>query len=395
MKNQPVLFAVILLLAALPAFAASEKVLHSFKGTDGTIPYGSLVFDSGGNLYGTAAEGGAHGTGAVFTMVPSGGKWTEKVIHSFSSSAQDGASPEANLVFDANGNLYGTTTKGGTHSDGVIFELLPSGGKWSEKILMAFDGTDGSNPVGGVIFDGSGKLYGPTFLGGSKKDGIIFSLVLSSGQWTEKVLHTFNGGDGANPWGSLVLGPTGRLFGAAAGDGVYKDGAVFELVPAAGKWTEKVAHSFDFANLDGANPYGTLIADANGNLYGTTVNGGQNNSGTVFELSPKVGGGWTETILYDFQNNGTDGILPYGGLLLDSAGNLYGTTYQGGAHSDGTVFELSLSSGVWTETVLYSFNGASGANPFGGLILDSAGNLYGSTSAGGANGKGVVFEIIP
>jgi uncharacterized repeat protein (TIGR03803 family) len=393
-KNQPVLV-VLALLVALPAFAASEKVLHNFKNTDGTVPYGTLVFGASGDLYGTTLEGGAKGTGTVFVLTPASGKWTEKVIHNFSSSTDDGAFPQSNLIFDSEGNLYGTATKGGVHSDGVVFELVSSSGEWSEKILVAFDGSNGSDPVSGVILDSAGTLYGTTAAGGASDDGVVYSLVPSGGHWTENFLHTFNGGDGASPWGNLLLGPTGQLFGTASSDGVFKDGSVFQLVLGAGKWTERIVHSFDYAELDGANPYAGLISDSAGNFYGTTVNGGANNSGTVFEITRKQPAGWTETVLYSFQNDGSDGTQPYGSLAFDSAGNLYGTTYQGGAHNNGTVFELSPSGGSWTESILYSFNGTSGANPVAGVVLDSSGNLYGTTSAGGSNGKGVVFEIVP
>ena len=312
-------------------------------------PLAGLAIDHSGNLYGTAVYGGPDNVGAVFELIPkTGGGWTEKILHDFRKNGRDGYYSVANLVLDASGNLYGTTQMGGTHNDGTVFELIPeAGGEWTEKILHDFSGKDGINPwEAGVIFDSSGNLYGTTLSGGDLTDC----------------------------------------------DGIGC-GTVFELTPeAGGDWTEKVLHSFK--GPDGANPADAVTFDRSGNLYGTTYNGGHYNDGVAFELTPKAGGGWTEKVLHSFGKNG-DGINPFASLIIDGAGNLYGATVLGGTDGDGTEFELTPKGGGWTEKVLVSFDGTDGANPYTNLILDVAGDLFGAAANGGLYGDGVVFEIIP
>src|ERR1039458_2304305 len=263
--------------------AAQETVLHSFhnNGTDGFGPYyAGLIFDAAGNLYGTTLYGGSYGGapgtgGTVFELTPAaGGGWTEKVLYSFGNVADaDGANPFAGLVFDAAGNLYGTTYAGGTYRNGTVFELTPAaGGGWTEKVLHNFNnnGTDGATPLAGLILDAVGNLYGTTQVGGTYNYGTVFELTpVAGGGWTEKVLHTFNGTDGFEPSAGLIFDAAGNLYGTA--------GVVFELTPVAGGgWTEQVLNN-------GAGP-GGLIFDAAGNLYGTTLEGGTYGLGTVFEL---------------------------------------------------------------------------------------------------------------
>ena len=394
--------------------AAPEKVLRSFNvsGNDGFYPYAGLVFDAAGNLYGTTMEGGIHGQGMVFELTPQeSGSWTEKVLHSFNST--DGAYPYAGLIFDAAGNLYGTTVRGGIHDDGAVFELTPKeGGGWTEKVLHSFGhGTDGTYPFAGLIFDAAGNLYGTTYEGGIHGYGTVFELTpQEGGGWTEEVLHSFNlnGTDGAYPQASLIMDAAGNLYSTTYAGGIHLQsgcgsvgcGTVFEVSPReGGAWTETVLHSFNFngTDTDGDEPYAGLIIDAAGNLYGTTIAGGIHNNGTVFELSPREGGGWLETVLHSFNLNGTDGAVPYASLIMDAAGNLYGTTYDGGIHYSGTVFELTpREGGGWTETVSHSFgNGTDGYEPYAGLIIDAAGNLSGTTVEGGIHGYGTVFEITP
>jgi uncharacterized repeat protein (TIGR03803 family) len=392
-QTTPLVFTLSFVLLAAAA-NAQEKVLHDFKGSDGTNPYSGLVFDISGNLYGTTETGGASNAGTVFILTPSSstGKWTESVIHEFKNT--DGSTPESDLVFDTSGNLWGATTKGGSKGVGGVFELTGSSGKWTEKVVHDFSGPDGSSPDGHLAFDASGNLYGVTSAGGAKSDGAVYELSSSSSKWSEKVIHSFNGGDGSAPWGGLVADSSGNLYGTTSASGLHAQGTVFELSQTNGKWSEKVLYSFDATTGDGGAPYGNLTFDSSGNLYGTTSKGGANGVGTVFELVTNGKGGWTESILYSFNNNGTDGSTPYGGVLFDSAGNIWGTTSAGGAHGDGTIFELATGTS-WTESVAYSFNGASGSTPYAGLIKDSSGNLYGVTFAGGANSKGVVFEYTP
>ena len=392
----------------------TEKVLYSFKsnGRDGNFPGGNLTFDAHGNLYGTTYQGGANNGGTVYLLEPhSGGIWTESVLYSFcaQTSCADGSYPVAGLTFDAHCNLYGTTEGGGTYGLGTVFELSPRrGGDWTETVLYSFgtNGTDGLLPYASLIFDTAGNLYGTTPYGGTYNDGTVFELSPGGGGgWTEAVIYSFcaqtNCADGSYPYlAGLFIDTVGNLYGTTENGGTYNDGAVFELSPAhGGGWTEAVLHSFGHGT-DGINPgAGTLIRDTGGNLYGTTVDGGAYRFGTVFELSPRQGGGWTEAVLYSFKVNGTDGWLPYAGLIRDHSGNLYGTTVNGGPRSDGTVFELERGQGgSWTESVLYSFNfdGTDGAVPiYGALLLDGDGNLYGTTNEGGTYDGGAAFELTP
>src|ERR1039458_10243465 len=387
---------------------AQEKVLYSFYGgTDGNGPEAGLIFDAAGNLYGTTGAGGTANAGTAFELTPTaGGGWTETVLHSFTPYYGDGTGPSAGLIFDAAGNLYGTTRGGGTYGAGTVFELTPAGGgSWTEKVLYSFGayGTDGVVPYAGLIFDAAGNLYGTTNAGGTYYQyGTVFELTpAGGGNWTETVLHNFvaNGTDGYYPWAGLAFDRFGNLYGTTQDGGTYVVGTVFELTPAGGgNWTETVLHNFNNNGTDGIIPLAGLIFDAAGNLYGTTTEGGTPGGGTVFELTPAGGGSWTEKVLYNFNYNGTDGWGPQVGLVFDAAGNLYGTTPWGGTYTDGTVFELTpAGSGGWTETVLHNFNefgNGDGYYPLAGLILDAAGNLYGTTSVGGTYyNYGTVFEL--
>ena len=384
-----------------------ETVLHSFGSfPDGVEPRSGLISDAAGNLYGTTISGGTFNYGTVYELSPSeGGGWTEMVLHSFNQDGVDGYYPDAALIFDAAGNLYGTTQYG--PGNGVVFELSPSkGGGWNEKVLYHFSGYgDGQYPHASLVFDAAGNLYGETDNGGIYCDlhqgcGTVFELSRNGdGTWTEKVLHSFgNGTDGEGPLGGLILDASGNLYGTTYGGGTYNPGGtVFELSPNGdGSWTETVLHSFGLFP-DGAEPWGGLTFDKAGNLYGTTSTGGAYpNGGTVFELTPNGDGTWTETVLHSF-GNVPDGLEPlYGSLIFDAVGNLYGTTTQGGIDGYGTVFELSPDgSGGWTETVLYNFGAPPDATYPASVILDAAGDLYGTSLYGGDNSKGTVFELTP
>jgi len=399
--------------------ASNDFIMYSFNGSHGTLPDSGLI-ERSGNFYGTTNSGGAYGVGTVFELSPrEGGGWTEKVLYSFKNNGRDGKSPQAALVFDAHGNLYGTTYTGGLYLGGTVFELSPEeNGSWTETVLHTFgSGHDGASPCAALIFDTHGNLYGTTFGGGENQGGTVFELSLRDGSWTETVLYSFqdsddgNPDDGSSPNGGLIFDAAGNLYGTTYTGGAYgihQYGTVFELTPKhGGGWTEKVLHSFG-SGTDGQNPSASLVFDTHGNLYGTTYAGGAYQDGTVFKLSPRQGGGWTETVLHNFDFVGglSDGLGPYSNLILDVAGNLYGTTSEGGNSSCnsrrgcGTVFELSPRDGGWTETVLHRFGVylgdgqyGDGQFPFGGLILDSHGNLYGTTQHGGAYGGGAVFEI--
>jgi uncharacterized repeat protein (TIGR03803 family) len=413
-----VLRAVLLVILTLTVFvtttrAATEKVLHSFCSEsickDGLWPlYGGLTFDASGNLYGTTYDGGgAYNAGMAFELTPkAGGGWKEKVLHAF--NREDGNQPYGTLIFDTSGNLYGTTYYGGAYNEGTVFELTPeAGGDWKETVLHSFndDGTDGYNPIAGLVIDASGNLYGTTYYGGTGAAcsyvgcGMAFELTPKrNGGWTEKILHNFsnNGKDGFWPFTGLIFDSSGTLYGTTQSGGDSGCGTVFELTrKSGGSWKEKVLHHFN--GKDGYQPTG-LIFDASGNLYGTTQNGGAENVGTVFELTPRVGGGWTQKVLHNFHNGSPDGYLPYAGVVIDGSGNLYGTTANGGTETVGTVFELApKADGVWTEKILHTFsnNQRDGRLPFAGLVIDAAGNLYGMTEYGGAQSAGTVFEVTP
>jgi uncharacterized repeat protein (TIGR03803 family) len=347
----------------------------------------------------------------------------EGVLHSFNNNNRDGTMPEAALVVDALGNLYGATYYGGdgTCTDngsavgcGTAFKLTPTGsGQWTKQTLHNFhdNGWDGYNPLGGLVMDAAGNLYGTTLSGGAGSCtdgngvvigcGAVFELTpTASGPWTIKILYSFqnNGIDGAGPYAGVIFDQTGNLYGTSIGGGSNEYGTVFELSPKAiGAWNEKILFNFDPAF--GEEPAGGLVFDTVGNLYGTALYGGSYSNGVAFELSPQGDGSWVEAVLHSFGGTG-DGIVPWNTLVLDSAGNLYGTTNLGGAFGfeGGTAFELTpAGSGDWTETILYSFGGSStdGAGPAGGLTFDSAGNLYGATRAGGTTGFGTAYQLIP
>jgi uncharacterized repeat protein (TIGR03803 family) len=409
-----------------------EQDLYSFgKQPDGNTPTSNLVFDGSGNLYGTTNGGGAYGKGTVFRLTPNNGQWSETLLYSFCPQLQtcvDGAIPDAGLVFDTAGNLYGATSAGGAYgvaegsTGGVIFELTPHpDGTWTEAVLHSFgQGTDGNGPfISGLVFDSAGNLYGTTSGGGATictdGCGTVFEVSPGlNGQWVEKVLYAFCSqtgcSDGFQPMGGVVLDSSGNLYGTTFLGGTSPslnlDGTVFELSPGeGGQWAETVLYNFQGGSTDGSNPLGGVILDKSGNLYGTTEYGYEAvgiNNGIVFQLARESGSQWKENVLYGFcasRNYCADGASPYAGLVFDKDGNLYGTTFLGGAFQTyGVVFGLTpgAAGSMWNEVPLYSFEGTpfDGGNPSAGPGFDAAGNLYG-TSGGGVPGNGVVFEVIP
>jgi uncharacterized repeat protein (TIGR03803 family) len=386
-------------LASTHLLAQTEQVLLSFSGTNGNGPQSGLIEGGKGIFYGTTETGGTDNEGTVFELANNASGWNEKVLHNFGTGSEDGAQPVAGLVMDSAGHFYGTTREGGAYGFGTVFELLRrSGGGWVEKILHSFqyNDTEGNTPYGGLILDSAGNLYGACWGGGHKNYGTVFELLPGKSGWQEKTLANFNGLNGSKPVGSLIFDSGGNLYGTTlngGASGFY--GTVFELTPSAtGAWTVTTLYAFD--NYDGADPQGALVFDAAGNLYGTTVQGGSG-FGYVFELSPNASGMWNYTALLEF-TGGTTGGYPGPTLIFDQGGNLYGTAFVGGEGNGGVVFELSPSAGgAWNQTILYNFvyNGPNGSGPTGPLVLDSSGNLYGTTNAGGSSNEGVAYEITP
>jgi uncharacterized repeat protein (TIGR03803 family) len=402
-----------------------EKMLASFNGIVDNQAYG-LSMDPAGNLWGVAILGGTGqcyalpnptGCGIVFELTLVAGRWDFKVIYNFRGGT-DGAFPAGSLMFDASGNVYGTTAGGGG-SDwnctylgcGTVYKLEPEEGRYKETVIYRFLPTsftnDGETPMGGVVADAAGNLYGTTSTGGTEdcSCGTLFELSPSeSGGWIPKLIHRFgsqnNATDGGYPYSGLVFDREGNLYGTTE-EGGSGTGTVFEFSPnAGGTWTESILHNFGVSPGDGNSPFGGVVFDAMGNLYGTTAWGGKNGFGTVFELSPAGGGLWTENILHSFTQN--DGAVPADGVTFGPNGSLYGVTSQGGPFAGttdggGTAFELTpTSGGVWTETTLHSFGkGTDGSAPYVPLVIDSSGNLYGATLWGGNTVTGVCNAIPP
>jgi len=371
------------------------QVLHAFNGSDGALAASGVILDSKGNLYGTTMLGGdlncsdnqGGGCGVLYELSPTG---QEKILHRF--KGQDGFGPVwiGDLVRDSQGNLYGVTLEGGSSSCacGTVFRIDRTG---KRTTLHNFTGTngDGARPYGGLIVNAGGNLYGTTFNGGDLSCsppygcGTVFKLDLKTGK--EKTLYSFtgSGGDGANPSGALVEDAAGNLYGTTQNGGkpcgTGTCGTVFEVDEKTGK--ETVLYEFTGTNGDGDSPNSALVLDKKGNLYGTTAYGGNNsNSGIVFKLT-KTG---KETILHTF--SGPEGAQPFGPVVFDAAGNLYGTATNGGSFGYGTVYKLTPKGKTYVPTVLHNFkDGKDGASPFtgGGLAIDSTGSLYGTTYFGG------------
>lgn len=377
-------------IATPSAYTQTYEVLYSFAPiAGGAFPSAGLVRDSAGNLYGTTTEGGIGklcgnplGCGTVFKISASG---VETVLYSFPGGA-DGSFPSSGVIRDAAGNLYGETSTGGATQRGTIFKIDTTG---SETVLYSFMGnSDGEFPRGGLLRDSAGNLYGTTQQGGASNNGTVFKLNTSG---VKTILHSFAGqpSDGATPVAGVIRDAAGNLYGTTPYGGTAACaidssgcGVVFKLDRAG---SETLLYSFT-GGPDGGTPYGGLIRDSAGSLYGTTYYGGATDNGTVFEISTSG----TETVLHSF-TGGAGGSYPDAGLVMDKKGNLYGTTVAGGIGDGGTVFEVSS---VGSATVLHSFTGMpDGAAPQAGLTTDSSGNLYGTTYHEGAYNAGIVFEI--
>jgi uncharacterized repeat protein (TIGR03803 family) len=391
-----VLFVVgtLMLSLSLAAAQSTEQVLYNFAGNgDGSQPAAGLVFDSSGNLYGTTQFGGAYGYGCVFELTPQGGGWTESVLYSF-TGGNDGAYPVSPVILDAVGNLYGTTQYGGMYGIGTAFELVKSAG-WALNTLWTFGSSDGGLPEGGLAFDQAGNLYGTLDTGGTHNAGAVFELIPKAGRWSRKIIHNFGGTSGARPWAGVTLDAAGNVYGTALydGPGEVGSGIVFKLAPAGKGWKFSILYNLNKGGGGLGGPFGGVILDSAGNLFGTTYGEGSCLA-TVFQLAPTVKGPWKPSALFTF--NGGNGCQTYGPVAIDSAGNLYGATASGGANNAGTVFELTKANGYALNT-LYNFQGApDGSFPeFMGVVLDANDNVYGTTYTGGAFGLGTVFEVSP
>ena len=384
-------FAVVLMMgffAASLARAQTLSVLHTFHGgTDGALPYAGLVRDAAGNIYGATEIGGTANQGTVFKL---DGHGKETVLHSFGGT--NGQLPLSGLIRDAAGNLYGTIFGGGSSSNGAVYKVNKHG---KEQALYSFTGkADGANPYAALLRDAKGNFYGTTYIGGAGV-GVVFKLDKAG---KETVLHTFTeGGDGRFPYASLIRDHQGNLYSTTLDGGPDDAGTVFKLNK---RGQETILYSFTRGAPAGSYPFAGLLGDAAGNLYGTTFMGGTGCNGLGCGVVFKLDTNGKETVLHTFK--GSDGANPYAGLIRDADGNFYGTTLAGGPSDAGVVYRLNKNG---KETVLYNFTGGpDGAYPYATLVRDSAGNLYGTTWEGGdltcnnpngPYGCGVVFKLTP
>jgi len=407
--------------------AQTFSAIYNFAGGElGAIPYAGVTMDLQGNLYGVTYAGGRGscsslgftGCGTVFKLTKRNSQWLYSELYVF-AGGRDGAGPLERVIMGPNGSLYGTTSAGGggvcasllgLPGCGTVFDLQPPlsvcevvSCPWRETQLYVFQGSanggsDGAAPDSEVVFDQVGNLYGVTYEGGSSSLGTVYELSPSGGAWTKDTIWNFTGGiDQSHPESTLVFDAEGNLYGTVFGN--PGNGAVFELAPTGSGWAESTLYSFQNAS-DGEWPISGVIFDERGNLYGASANDGSGAGGTAFQLTP-LNQGWEFNLLYSFT-----GPVNYCGseadLVIDAAGNLYGTTYCDGQFQMGSVFELSPSNGGWTYRTLHDFQGGTsdGAYPVSNLVLDDMGNLYGTASQGGAGtnctaGCGVVFKITP
>ncbi len=392
------------------AQGTTESTVYTFGAAgsgDGMYPYCTLVADANGNLFGVTQSGGTHGAGIIFELSPiQGGPWIETVLHEFAGGS-DGENPMAGLIWDSAGNLYGTAAYGGTNGTGLVFELSPQGEGWTYQILYNFGAYpasgDGFGPNTALIFDQSGNLYGTTSEGGVpgcfEGCGTVFELSPVEGAgWKETLVHEFpaDGTDGELPNGVVMV--SGALYGTTQNGGTAGSGILYQLKYSRTKkqWIETIIHQFVGGNDDGAFPESAVLYHA-GELYGTTEGGGVGSYGTVFRTALSAKAGWPTTVLYSFgPDYSGDGIGPKAGVTMDAKGNIYGTTLYGGAYNYyGTVFRIKKSKEVWVETVLHSFNGEDGFYPGGGVTIFK-GFLFGTTSDS-SNGDygGLVYQIKP
>jgi len=397
--------------------------LYDFQGSpDGNASTAGLVQDASGNLYGTTLSGGPKnpncyesGCGTVFELAPGkNGSWKETVLHSFQTLKTDGCAPFGGVILDSMGNLYGTTLGCGAYGDGTVYELSPAhNGRWKFRLLHSFSGSkkDGAVSQSTPLMDAGGNLYGTTAYGGSHPEacqnkplppgcGVVWELVPGKdGHWQEKVLYSFAGGenDGANPPEGVAMDQQGNLYGVTKFGAPFQ-GTAYRLTPGQSGWTETVLHKFPTGNNDGTYPVGIPTLDVQGNLFGVTGDGGEAGLGTIWELSPGKGRAWSETVLFSFAEGGTSQPnAPYAGVILDANGNLYGTTVEGGSGCEGfgcgAVYRFSPKRRELSE--LLDFGTTTTNSPESPLLMDKEGNLYGTTTSGGAVGAPNCQFVLP
>lgn len=377
--------------------------LAAFDFASMSSPYGAVTMDAAGDLFGTALTGGPAGDGLIYEMVHSNGTYAASPVIIASFNGSDGSAPRGGLITDSAGDLFGTTYSGGPSDNGTVFEITNSGGTYATLpiSLASFSGSDGANPQGNLIADAAGNLFGTTYSGGASGDGTVFEIARTATGYaaTPLVLTSFSGTDGQNPAAGLMIDNNGNLYGTTSGGGSAGVGTVFEITNTNGTYAAAAATLADFGEGTSgsdyaADPAGSLIADSAGDLFGTTQQGGTVAAGTVFEIV-NAGGTYSSTpvILASFSNTG--GEAPAANLIADAAGNLYGTTAWGGANNDGTVFEIANTATGYASdpTVLASLDGTNGWVPVAGLTADAAGDLFTTSVLGGANQSGTVFEL--
>jgi outer membrane protein assembly factor BamB len=378
---------------------------------DGNSPIGGVIADKAGNLYGTTQKGGFPGFGIVLKLTPtSSGLWKETILHTFQGSPSDGATPDSTLVLDSAGNLYGTTLQGGLVTKnpecspgcGLVFKLTPTAsGPWKETIIHRFTGKlDGANPVAGLIQDSAGNLFGSAAGGGTTQLGVAFELSPTPTGWKETVLHNFGGTQGAAPFAPLAFDSAGDLYGTTLLGGNQNLGVVFKLTrQKSGLWKERVLHNFQ-GGSDGLIPLAGVVLDKEGNVFGASqAMNGQLPCGTVFKLT--AANGYAQTILHEFEGtfNNNDGCIP-NQLVFDSHGNLFGTSEFGGTDSAGTIFKLTRETSGFSYKVLYSFLGdrigsTDGEFPVAPLTFGPDGALFSTSLGPGFPAGGEVFKFIP
>ena len=413
-RNRPelLILTIALLAASLPAMGAvTYTVINTFNGSNGAQPLAGVVFDKLGNLYGTTSMGGL-GAGVVFRLSPNGNGWTETVLYQFGSRTKDGTFPVGKVVLDNKGNIFGTTNRGGAFDAGTIFELKRNGSSYSEIVLHSFgNGTDGAYPTSGLIADAAGNGYGTTYYGGTGTNCTALGVTSSCGTvyqvsgkngFTYKVIHNFTGGsDGAFPWSDLSMDASGHLFGECVYGSGYGKGLLYEMINSNGQWTEKLIHPWGNKD-DGTYIYGGVTFDPVGNMFGVSSQGGAHGGqGTLFEFTTD-GNSWLEHNLHGF-GTALDGQFPMGSLVVDSADDIFGVTRDGGVYGYGMVYEVLFTQNNWVEKDLHDFTGGNdGATTYATMVADANGNLYGTTTYGGSAracgtgpvpGCGVVFEI--